>query len=83
MRCTHCDEPHALTAAGSEKLTVDEGLACVEKLGARMAEVTGGEPLLQEVVPELVTRLCDAGCTVLIETGGHQLDPGADAKASG
>ena len=59
-------------------------LTRVEKLGARMAEVTGGGPLLEEVVPELVTRLCNAGCTVLIETGGHHrisvLGPGRGSE---
>lgn len=83
IRCTYCDEPHALTAAGGEKLTIDEVLVRVAKLGAPLVEVTGGEPLLQKAVPELVTRLCDAGYTVLIETGGHHdisaLDPRAHA----
>lgn len=83
IRCVYCDEPHALVASGGEKLTVDEVLARVAKLGAQMVEITGGEPLLQKAVPELVTRLCDAGYTVLIETGGHHdisvLDPRAHA----
>lgn len=83
IRCVYCDEPHALVASGGEKLTVDEVLERVAALGTRMVEVTGGEPLLQKAVPELVTRLCDAGHTVLIETGGHHdisvLDPRAHA----
>jgi len=83
IRCTYCDEPHALIASGGDKLTVDEVLERVAALGTRMVEVTGGEPLLQSAVPELVTRLCDAGYTVLIETGGHHdisvLDPRSHA----
>ncbi len=83
IRCVYCDEPHALSAAGGEKLTIDEVLARVAKLGTPLVELTGGEPLLQKAVPELVTRLCDAGYTVLIETGGHHdisaLDPRAHA----
>jgi 7-carboxy-7-deazaguanine synthase len=83
IRCSYCDEPHALTAVGSEKLTVDEVLERVAALDTRMVEVTGGEPLLQSAVPELVTRFCDAGYTVLIETGGHHdisvLDPRSHA----
>jgi 7-carboxy-7-deazaguanine synthase len=83
IRCVYCDEPHALTAAGGEKLTVDQVLERVAALGARMVEVTGGEPLLQKAVPELVRRLCDAGYTTLIETGGHHdvsvLDPRSHA----
>jgi len=71
IRCTYCDEPHALVSKGSEKLTLDEVLERVAALDTRMVEITGGEPLLQSAVPELVTRLCDAGYTVLVETGGH------------
>src|SRR5207244_13004017 len=36
----------------------------------KLVEITGGEPLLQEEVFALMTRLADAGCTVLLETSG-------------
>jgi len=69
IRCTYCDEPQAFT--GGEKLSVEEVISRVE--------ATGGEPLLQAALPDLARRLCDAGYTVLIETGGHHdisvLDP--------
>src|SRR5215475_5119995 len=81
IRCVYCDEAHAFT--GGERLTVDEILARVAKQGVRLVEVTGGEPLAQKGTPELVRRLCDAGYTVLVETGGHHdisvLDPRAHA----
>ena len=35
-----------------------------------LVEITGGEPLLQKNVLPLMTALCDAGRTVLIETSG-------------
>ncbi len=38
--------------------------------GCDLVEVTGGEPLLQAGVHPLMTALCDAGKTVLIETSG-------------
>jgi 7-carboxy-7-deazaguanine synthase len=83
IRCTYCDEPHALVATGGEKLSVDEVLARVKALGTKLVELTGGEPLLQKAVPEIVEKLCDSGHTVLIETGGHHdisvLDPRAHA----
>ena len=81
IRCVYCDEAHAFT--GGERLSVDEILARVAKLGVKLVEVTGGEPLAQKGTPELVKRLCDAGYTVLVETGGHHdisvLDPRAHA----
>lgn len=81
IRCRWCDEPHAFS--GGERVSVDEVLERVAKLGVRLVEITGGEPLLQEAVPELVERLLDAGHEVLVETGGHHdisvLDPRAHA----
>jgi 7-carboxy-7-deazaguanine synthase len=35
-----------------------------------LVELTGGEPLLQPTVLPLMTQLCDAGFTVLLETSG-------------
>jgi 7-carboxy-7-deazaguanine synthase len=89
IRCVYCDEAHAFT--GGERLTSEEILARVGKLGTRLVEVTGGEPLAQKGTPELVRELCDAGYEVLVETGGHHdisvLDPRAhaivDVKAPG
>ena len=43
----------------------------VEDLAVPLVEVTGGEPLAQSATPELVSRLCDLGYEVLVETGGH------------
>jgi 7-carboxy-7-deazaguanine synthase len=81
IRCRWCDEPHAFT--GGERIGLDEVLKRVADLGVRLVEITGGEPLLQEAVPELVRRLLDAGHEVLVETGGHRdispLDPRAHA----
>ncbi len=40
------------------------------ELGDDLVELTGGEPLLQPEVYPLMTRLADAGKTVLLETSG-------------
>jgi 7-carboxy-7-deazaguanine synthase len=81
IRCVYCDEAHAFS--GGERLTSDEILERVAKLGTRLVEVTGGEPLAQKGTPELVRRLLEAGYEVLVETGGHHdisvLDPRAHA----
>jgi 7-carboxy-7-deazaguanine synthase len=42
----------------------------VDRHGCNLVEVTGGEPLLQPNVHLLMSRLCDAGSTVLLETSG-------------
>jgi 7-carboxy-7-deazaguanine synthase len=46
-------------------------VAEVERQGGDLVELTGGEPLLQPGVYELMDRLLAGGRTVLLETGGH------------
>src|SRR5262249_17239293 len=57
-------------------------LAAVARHGARHVTVTGGEPLAQKNCLPLLTRLCDAGHSVSIETTGAlpiaPLDPRGD-----
>jgi 7-carboxy-7-deazaguanine synthase len=70
---------------------LEEIIGRVEAHATNLVELTGGEPLEQEGVYPLATRLLDAGKTVLVETGGHmpidRLDPRAiaivDVKAPG
>lgn len=69
LRCSWCDSEFTFT--GGVVMTVDEILAEVDRLGPGLVELTGGEPMLQKEIGELARRLCDAGRTVLIETGGH------------
>lgn len=70
LRCGYCDTEYAFHE-GIRK-TIDEVIAEAEKLGGGCAlyEITGGEPLLQPNVHGLMTRLCDTGKTVLLETSG-------------
>jgi 7-carboxy-7-deazaguanine synthase len=68
LRCGYCDTPHAFHQG--QTLTLDEVVARALALGDRLVEVTGGEPLLQPEALPLMTRLADAGRTVLLETSG-------------
>ena len=89
LRCVWCDSAYAFH--GGTEMTIDAVVERVERLGPRLVELTGGEPLEQEGVYSLAARLLDAGKTVLVETGGHvpieRLDPRAiaivDVKAPG
>ena len=69
LRCAWCDTPYAFVEG--RKMTVDEVVAEVARFDCPLVEITGGEPLLQEDVYPLMTRLLDGGRTVLLETGGH------------
>lgn len=68
LRCRWCDTTYAFTEGSS--MSLDEIVAKVESYHCPLVEVTGGEPLLQPAVLPLMTRLCDDGKTVLLETSG-------------
>jgi 7-carboxy-7-deazaguanine synthase len=68
LRCSYCDTPHAFHKG--QALTFDEVAEAALALGDPLIEITGGEPLLQPEVFPLMTRLADAGRTVLLETSG-------------
>jgi 7-carboxy-7-deazaguanine synthase len=70
LRCSWCDTPYAFYEG--RKMSVDEVLAQLDEYGCPLVEITGGEPLLQEGVYELIDRLLASGHTVLLETGGHR-----------
>jgi len=69
LRCVWCDSAYAFH--GGTTRTLDDVLLDVDRLGAPLVELTGGEPLEQEGVYSLAAALCDRGYTVLLETGGH------------
>jgi len=68
LRCTWCDTDYAFY--GGREHSIDEILTQVHTYGCRLVEVTGGEPLVQPECLPLMTGLCDAGYTVLLETSG-------------
>ncbi len=73
LRCNYCDTEYAFHEGDKRK--VDQIIEqCFELTGGGggcdLYEVTGGEPLLQRGVHPLMSRLCDLGKTVLIETSG-------------
>lgn len=77
LRCQYCDTAYAFH--GGDWWQIDAILARVAELKARYVCVTGGEPLAQKGCTELLTRLCEAGLRVSLETSGAmalaQVDP--------
>ncbi len=78
LRCSYCDTAYAFYQG--EKLSLDRIATRVRELGCPLVEITGGEPLLQPGVRPLMTKLCDEGRTVLIETGGAHDIGGIDER---
>ena len=77
LRCTWCDTAYAFEEG--QDLPVSDVLERVAAHGTRYVLVTGGEPLAQDGVHDLIRELCDRGHEVAIETGGSldlaPLDP--------
>lgn len=70
LRCRWCDTAYAF--AGGKKMSLDEIMAEVQRLGVNMVELTGGEPLAQPGTPKLAQALVDKGYKLLIETSGSE-----------
>src|SRR5215831_5899281 len=68
LRCQYCDTAYAFH--GGEWWDLPAILAQVREYATRYVCVTGGEPLAQKGCTALLTRLCDAGLRVSLETSG-------------
>ncbi len=78
LRCTYCDTEYAFYEGNKQSL--DAIIEQVQSYHCRLVEITGGEPLLQDEVYELMKRLCDLNYEVLLETGGHILVDKVDVR---
>ena len=70
LRCSWCDTTYAYHE-GTER-ALDDVVRQVLEFGCPLVELTGGDPLEAAEAPALARRLLDAGCEVLVETGGHR-----------
>ena len=61
-------------------MTIGQVIAAVQQYDCPLVEITGGEPLLQPAAFPLMTRLCDLGRTVLLETNGSHNLASVDAR---
>jgi 7-carboxy-7-deazaguanine synthase len=68
LRCGYCDTSYAFQ--GGEWMSLDAILETVRRFSVRHVCVTGGEPLAQKSCLDLLTRLCDEGYEVSLETSG-------------
>lgn len=80
LRCVYCDTAYAFH--GGERQSVDAVVERVRELNAPYVTVTGGEPLAQRECLELLTRLCDEGFRVSLETSGAISIAGVDPRVT-
>jgi 7-carboxy-7-deazaguanine synthase len=68
LRCNYCDTEYSFYEGRT--MAIAEIVRQVLVHGCNLVEVTGGEPLLQANVQELIAKLLGAGLTVMVETSG-------------
>jgi 7-carboxy-7-deazaguanine synthase len=77
MRCHYCDTAYAFQ--GGSMMTIDEIMEAIKKYHTHYVTVTGGEPLAQKEVLNLLKVLADQNFKVSLETGGglsiKEVDP--------
>jgi 7-carboxy-7-deazaguanine synthase len=78
LRCQYCDTEYAFHAG--EWHDIDAIVDTVKGFDTPHVCVTGGEPLAQPNCLLLLTRLCDAGHQVSLETSGAMDIVGVDAR---
>ena len=68
LRCSYCDTEYAFYEG--KELSPSEIINKVKEFNSKLVEITGGEPLVQNEVVDLMKDFCDDGFDVLLETGG-------------
>lgn len=68
LRCAYCDTTYSFQ--GGEWMELERVVLQVKQYPTNHICVTGGEPLAQKACLPLLTRLCDEGYSVSLETSG-------------
>lgn len=68
MRCNYCDTAYAFNEG--KNLRIIDILKEINNFKTKYVTVTGGEPLAQKLCFDLLSKLCDKGYFVSLETGG-------------
>lgn len=78
LRCTYCDTKYSYYEGELQEL--DKILAEIKSHQTPFVCITGGEPLLQKEVHQLMTLLCDQNFKVSLETSGSKSIESVDPR---
>lgn len=70
LRCSYCDTLYGIEGDGFIVMTLEQILQKVQELGLNAVTLTGGEPLIQPNIRELIKELTSQNYHVNIETNG-------------
>jgi 7-carboxy-7-deazaguanine synthase len=75
LRCRWCDTKYAWDDGAGNDYSVEKILQAVKQWDCRFIVITGGEPITNPDLPELVQRLKASGKHITIETAGIAFVP--------
>ena len=70
LRCSYCDTTYSFISPKYKDETIDELCEFAVKENVKNITLTGGEPLLQKDIKELMIKLSNLGFNIEIETNG-------------
>ena len=70
LRCRWCDTKYAWSKEAGRQYSVDEIIQDIRQWPCRFVVITGGEPMVNPDLPQLVRELKSAGKHITIETAG-------------
>jgi len=73
LRCSYCDTLYSFINPKYKEESIDEIIEFVKEKNIKNITITGGEPLIQEDINELLERLINLNYNVEIETNGSIL----------
>jgi 7-carboxy-7-deazaguanine synthase len=80
LRCRWCDTPYSFS--GGSLKTIEDIVQETQKFGTKYVCITGGEPLAQPEVHDLMKALCDLSFSVSLETSGALDISAVDSRVS-
>ena len=70
LRCPYCDTKYSYINPKYSVMSIDEIISYIDKANVLNVTLTGGEPLLQDGIYDLVKKISSKGYKVEIETNG-------------
>lgn len=71
LRCAYCDTSYAFSEG--TLMSTGEIFQKIKSFDCKLIEITGGEPLMQNEVTDLMDFLCEKNYEIMIETNGSRL----------
>ena len=75
LRCKWCDTKYGWDQTAGLYYSIDKIVQTVEQVPSKFVVITGGEPMINSDLPELVEKLKESGKHITIETAGIAFIP--------